>query len=202
MVNMVMAQLVMNFIANRRKRLSDLASEKVSSSALTDLLPRKKNELYLIDEKASRVAMELKSCDITNTPALKPGENNETDYHVIGDLPEFAEIPWKVGFRDVNGKNSCNMTSLMNCPTENLFKFIDRRLSKGFEPDLDIEQDRAWYGENANKPDEIKPGQLLETKTKYCKLYDFEGLEESFCKPRIVFHIIASSRPRHALDPP
>lgn len=167
----MMAQLLVDFIANRRQRLRDLAFEKVPSSVLTHLLPTKTDEPYIIDEKASRLALELASRGITVPPPLNPGKFGETGYHAIGGQPKIAEILWKTGFRDVNGKDSCNMTPLMCCPIGTLLRFIGWCLGKGFRLNLDVEQDRAWYRENADNFDEFRPGQPLETESIYCKIY-------------------------------
>ena len=172
------AELLVGFIANRRHRLCDLAFEEVPRSALIHFLPTKTDKPYLIDEKASSLALELTSRGITVPPPLNPGKEGETGYHAIRGRPEIAEILWKAGFRDVNGRDSCGMTPLMCCPIENLMKFITWCLGKGFELNLDVEQDQAWYGEGADKFDELRPGQPLETKTIYCKMYQLGGMVE------------------------
>ena len=173
-----MAQLLVIFIANRRERLCDLAFEKVPSSVLAGLFPRKTDEPYIIDEKASRLAQELTSRGIAVPPALNPGKKGETGYHAISGRPELAEILWNAGFRDVNGRHSCNMTPLMCCPIETLLRFIDWCLGKGFALNLDIEQDRAWYSGNADELDGLRPGQPLETESVYCKIYALGSLEK------------------------
>ena len=167
----MMAELLVGFIANRRQRLCDLAFEKVPSSVLTHLLPTKTDQPYIIDEKAPSLALELTSRGIIVPAPLIPGEKRGTGYHAIEGQPKIAEILWKAGFRDVNGRDSCNMTPLMCCPIENFLGFISWCLGKGFELNLDVEQDRAWYRENADKLDEFRPGQPLETTSIYCKLY-------------------------------
>ena len=170
-IKTTMAKLLVGFIANRRQRLCDLAVEKVPYSVLTCLLPTKTEEPYLMDEKGSRLALELTSRGITVPPPLNPGKKGETGYHAARGQPEITEILWKAGFRDVNGRDVCNMTPLMCCPLETLLRFISWCLGKGFELKLDVEQDRAWYSETAGKLDEFKLGQPLDTKTIYRKIY-------------------------------
>ena len=172
----MMAELLVGFIANRRQRLCDLAFEKAPCSALTYLFPTETGEPYIMDEKGPRLALELTSRGITVPSPLDPGEKGETGYHATRGQPELAEILWKAGFRDINGRDLCNMTPLMCCPLETLLRFIGWCLGKGFELKLDVEQDRAWYGQNAGRLDELKPGQPLNTKTIYRKIYALGGV--------------------------
>ena len=167
----MMAQLLVGFIANRRQRLCDLALGKVPSSVATRFLPMRADGPYLIDEKASRLALELTSRGITIPPPLNPGKRAETGYHAAWGRPEIADTLWNVGFRDVNGRNSCNMTPLEYCPFNNFWRFIGWYLSKGFKLNLDVEQDRAWYGENTEDLGEFRRGQPLDTWTIYLKIY-------------------------------
>ena len=173
----MMAELLVGFIANRRQRLYDLAVEKVPYSVLTYLLP-KTDEPYLMDEKGSRLALELTSRGITVPPPLNPGEKEETGYHAARGQPKIAEILWKAGFRDVNGRDLCSMTPLMCCPLETLLRFIGWCFGKGFKLNLDAKQDRAWYREDANKLNEFRPGQPLDTETIYRKIYALGNNEE------------------------
>ena len=174
---MMMAQLLVGFIANRRQRLCDLAFEKAPSSVATRFLPMKTDGPYLIDKKASRLALELTSRGITVPLPLNPGKYGETGYHAIWGRPEIADILWNVGFRDVNGRDSCNMTPLMCCPIETSLRFIGWCLGKGFKLNLDVEQDRAWHGENAEDLGEFKPGQPLDTWTIYGMIYSLGSIE-------------------------
>ncbi|KAL8788613.1 MAG: hypothetical protein Q9195_007208 [Heterodermia aff. obscurata] len=195
---MMMAQLLVNFIAKRRQRLCDLAFEKVPGSVLAPLLPMKADEPYIVDEKASELVLELTSRGITVPLPLNPGEKGQTGYHAIGGRPELAEILWKAGFRDVNGRDSFNMTPLSYCHLEYLLRFIGWCSGKGFVLNLDVEQDRAWYGGNADKLDEFRPGQTLATKSIYGKLVELGGRKELYTSPRRIFvdYLVSSEADR------
>ena len=155
---MLVLDTLLDFIVSRRKRLCDLARQTIPPSEIAYWLPCSGGESHVIDETASRLVSELEHRGIYVPPHLHPGRDRITGYHYFAGYPKIAENLWKLGFRDVNGKDSFGRTPLMvnqlKFPSEwrqyvnssrsfaNWLEFVTWILGKG--ADLYARQDKTF----------------------------------------------------------
>ncbi|KAH9215897.1 hypothetical protein DL95DRAFT_460743 [Leptodontidium sp. 2 PMI_412] len=118
-------QLIITTLANRRRRLLDLALTSLGPKRLESLTPNLTSE-HVLDADAKKVYDELISHHIPVPNALSILTGSGTVYHRIygEDCPgaaEIAEMFHQAGFRDLNSPDWKGLTPLMTGPSRYSF---------------------------------------------------------------------------------
>lgn len=184
--------LLVNSVIYRRKKLCDLAICTLPASKITHFFPYWDHDSYLLDESASQLFSLLLSYDITVPSVLNPGSYRATVYHHIKNSTRVAEMLWKGGFRDIDGKDSLGLTPLMTMacsdfyfedPTNSLLECVAWFLDKGV--DFQAKQDLDLYYEDKERRGDMGSGQLFSATSMHfvasslgCKLRSFPFKEQ------------------------
>ncbi|KAL9085810.1 MAG: hypothetical protein Q9165_007442 [Trypethelium subeluteriae] len=114
-------------IADRRRRLQDLAIASLPLAALHEL---DLGSDQLVDEKASMLQQIFSDNQVSLPPSLAIPATRTTIYHHTCLTPENAERLYNLGFKDICGRDCDNMTPLATIrtsPKNNIYSWLKKK---------------------------------------------------------------------------